>query len=188
MTPARYPSIQVLSGPRFSLLDPRPEDVRIVDIAHSLAHLCRYTGHCSRFYSVAQHSVLTSRIVPEEHTMAALLHDAAEAYIGDISRPMKDALRAYPSAYTDSAGIDLIEKRVEWAVAQRFGFEFPFHPSVKAADNKALLTEQRDLMPLDPILEGWPQGEPLPDKIHPVGPSAAEAMFIARFVELGGEL
>ncbi len=77
--------IQVRSGRKFHPLDPRPEDVDINDIAHALSNLCRFTGHCTDFYSVAQHSVIASQIVPPASALAALLHDASEAYMGDIS-------------------------------------------------------------------------------------------------------
>jgi len=79
--------IQTYTGKRFWPLDPRPEDVDILDIAHSLSLLCRFTGHTSSFYSVSQHSILVAQEVPKRLRLWALFHDAAEAYIGDIARP-----------------------------------------------------------------------------------------------------
>ena len=81
--------IQTYNGKLFSLIDPQPEDVHIADIIESLSKQCRFVGHCKYFYSVAQHSVIVSNIVNEEERLAALMHDAVEAYIGDISKPLK---------------------------------------------------------------------------------------------------
>lgn len=85
--------IQTYSGVKFDLLRPRAIDVRVVDVAHHLSLLCRWVGATRRFYSVAQHSVLVSQAVCEEFALHGLLHDAHEAYVGDLSMPLKDALR-----------------------------------------------------------------------------------------------
>ena len=76
--------IQTYTGRQFWPLDPRIEDIDIHDIAHALSHQCRYSGHCLRFYSVAEHSVLLSHHVAGEHMLWALLHDAWEAYLAAI--------------------------------------------------------------------------------------------------------
>src|ERR1051326_5760594 len=77
------------TGKQFWPLDARVDEIDIEDIAHGLSHICRFGGHCRHFYSVAQHSVLVSRAVPLQLRMAGLLHDATEAYIGDMVRPLK---------------------------------------------------------------------------------------------------
>jgi len=80
------------TGRRFDLLAPKADQVSTLDIAHALSQLCRFNGHTSRHYSVAQHSLLVASIVPAEHQLAALLHDATEAYVGDMTRPLKALL------------------------------------------------------------------------------------------------
>ena len=81
--------IQTMSGVIFYPLDPRPEEIRIEDIAHALSHQCRFAGHCREFYSVAEHSVRVSRELPQEFMLWGLLHDASEAYLVDLPRPIK---------------------------------------------------------------------------------------------------
>ena len=131
------PTILTASGRYFDLLAPERSQFDINEIAHALANLCRFTGHTSRFYSVAQHSVLTSYLVPEEHALAALLHDAAEAYLGDVASPLKHLLPEYAAIYA----------RVESALLAHYGLPSELPPCVKRADLIMLATEKRDLMP-----------------------------------------
>ena len=89
--------IQTYAGVKFHPWDPRPGSIRIVDVAHSLSNLCRFNGHCLEFYSVAQHSCVVAGIAMVESRrldvgMHALLHDAAEAYVGDLVRPVKTGM------------------------------------------------------------------------------------------------
>lgn len=88
------PTLMLASGNRFDLLDPEASEFDIFDIAHGLANVCRYAGQCRSFYSVAEHSILVSEIVPS-FAFEALMHDAAEAFIGDITRPLKALLPEY---------------------------------------------------------------------------------------------
>jgi 5'-deoxynucleotidase YfbR-like HD superfamily hydrolase len=81
--------IQTYSGIKMHPLSPTEEEISIEDIAHALSNLCRFTGHCNKFYSVAQHSVLVSVYSPRDYAMWGLLHDASEAYLNDIARPIK---------------------------------------------------------------------------------------------------
>lgn len=131
------------SGIRIDLADPKPEQITMMDIAHHLAHICRFTGAVSSFYSVAQHSVLVASLVPMELTLPALLHDAHEAYLGDVATPLKQALCS--DQYKQLA------VKFDIAIAQRFGIdrEALRDPEVKRADLIALATERRDFMPPD---------------------------------------
>jgi hypothetical protein len=167
--------IMTYSGREFYPYDPKPEDVRILDIAHALALQCRFNGHCSRFYSVAQHSVIVSTVVPEEHALQGLLHDAAEAFVGDLVRPIKRGLQAFSD----------VEDAVHAACMKAFDLPCDLAEEVRAADDAVLVTEMRDLMP--PYARGLDvQAMPLPGHIVPVGPEEAERMFLARFAELRG--
>jgi hypothetical protein len=121
------PHITTNSGLPFYPLHPRRQDVRVADIAHALSHLCRFTGHTEVFYSVAQHSVFVSRLVPEKFALWGLLHDASEAYIGDVSSPLKSLLQDYR----------YIEHGVEQCVWGAFGLTGKLPPEVKAADVQA---------------------------------------------------
>lgn len=170
-----HASILTSSGTFFDYLEPQKSQFSIVDIAHGLSHLCRFLGHTRVFYSVAQHSVLVSQIVPDEYALEGLLHDAPEAFIGDMVSPLKNILPGYRA----------IEHEIEKAVLSRFGITGPLHPSVKSADLIILATEMRDLLPQTagdwPILDGYP---PLPWNIVPMSPVEAKAAFLERFNEL----
>lgn len=167
------------TGKRVYALAPQPESIDLMDIAHGLSNVCRFGGQCRHFYSVAQHSVLVSELVPPEAARWGLLHDATEAYIGDIIRPLKRELPDYKR----------IEKLWEAAIAIRFGLSLEMPASVKHADHIALTTERRDLMP--PEAQGdWIEDErgflPAPGRIMPLPPNAARELFLERFAYLKG--
>ncbi len=194
MSERRGDWIQTATGRQAWPLDPRPEDVDIADIAHALSQICRFTGHCHEFYSVAQHAVLVSLNVPPEHAAWALLHDAAEAYIGDISRPLKRHLWAGPErgCQLPSEPVKETEERLLMVIGRRFGLSVSAwkaaKPFIDHADMLLLATEARDLMaPLHPAWHHqWLNGYPvLPDPIQPVAPLLAKFMFLERFTELG---
>lgn len=167
--------IQTFSGKRFTPIKPNPDAIVIQDIAHSLSMQCRFSGHVKRFYSVAQHSVLVSYLCNTEDALWGLLHDATEAYLVDIPRPLKRSGQF--GAYLE------FEKNMQTAICARFGLIDLEPVSVKAADKLMLATEARDLMsPLRPDWL-WPVA-PLPLKIEPLMPDAAEELFLNRFYEL----
>src|SRR2546423_8158727 len=106
--------IMLHSGRLFDLANPETSEITVEDIAHGLAHTCRYAGQCDGFYSVAEHSVLVSQVVSFAK-LAALFHDAAEAFIGDVSGPLKRLLSEYRT----------IEKSIALAIFECFGIEWP---------------------------------------------------------------
>lgn len=170
-------NILTANGGIFDFEHPRRSEFTIEDIAHALSHICRFTGHVREFYSVAQHSVHVSHLVPPEHALAGLLHDAPEAFIGDVTSPLKRLLPDYKA----------IEKRVEAEVLGRFGVALPLPDSVKEADLVMLATERRDLMPQDHPRMVWmlpAHIEPRTKTIDPWDPELARQLFLYRFYDL----
>jgi uncharacterized protein len=179
--PEPGPHLQTVSGRRVNPLDPDPAQFDIEDIARALGNLCRFGGHCRSFYSVAQHSVIVSELVQErggdaEDVFAALMHDAAEAYLGDMPHPLKHR-SALGDAFKEA------EDRLEKAIRERFGIRADV-PEVKRADRALLATERRafsaerwrwpeldGVEPLDLTLEAWP-------------PDQAGRIFLERYAEL----
>jgi hypothetical protein len=171
------------TGRRFHFTDPRPEDVCIEDVAHHLAQICRYGGATRSHYSVAEHSVIVSLYVEPAYARQALLHDAAEAYVGDIIRPIKRFL----------AGFDAVEDKVEAAVFARFGIvpTPESNAAVKTIDDRVIVDEIRAVT-ADPSIyteRSWLQGlAPLGANIARLDARAAEHVYLQRFVELFSSL
>jgi len=156
-------------------MDPQPGDVVVEDVAQSLSNLCRFAGHCLEFYSVAQHSVLVSQYVPAGFAFQALLHDAAEAYLVDVPRPVKLELPEYRG----------LEKRVQEVIYRRFGLPAEEPPCIKAADDRVLAQEHRDLMAISPYDWGRLDAlKPLPERIVAWPAGRARAAFLVRFYML----
>lgn len=165
--------IQTYTGRQFWPVDPRPEDIDIEDIAHALSMLCRYGGHCLRFYSVAEHSVLMARHVDSRHAMSALLHDASEAFLVDVPRPIKGSLIGYREA----------EARIERAVAARFGIPATMPDAVKDADYRILTDECRQNMAAPPAK--WStEAEPLGVHLQYWAPHEAAVEFMSEYRRL----
>ena len=167
-------TIATFTGELFTPLRPDVARIRIEDIAHALANSCRFTGHVREFYSVAQHSFLCSTIVSEENALTALLHDASEAYLSDLARPIK-----YQPGLGDA--YKECEARLEEAIAEKFGLPYPWPDEVKWADRVLLVSEQRDLMPNVLRADG---ADYLDFEIAPLIPRKAEHVFLERFREL----
>ena len=166
-------------GKQFYFTDPRPDDIDAKTIAHALSNLCRFGGQCSRFYSVGEHRVNVSRLLPPTMALYGLLHDASEAYLVDIPNPIKQNpnMRWYR----------VIEDLVMDAV--QVHFQLSDNPEawaqVKSADMIMLSTEAHALM--QPFAAPWDE---MPDPIEGFefqfyAPEEAEAVFLERLRELG---
>lgn len=167
-------AIALASGGYFDFMDPAGSDFTVGDIAAALSKLCRFTGHCAGFYSVAEHSWHASHLVAPELALAALLHDAAEAFVGDVAKPLKALLPDYAA----------IERRAEVAIFARLGLPAEIPAEVKAVDLALLAAEQRQVMRNG---DAWPSLagiEPAPVDLGFWSPSKAEVRFMGRYVEL----
>jgi hypothetical protein len=167
--------IQTFSGRKFPLVNPDPEAIDIEDIAHALAMLCRFNGQCLRFYSVAEHSVHVSHEIDPAFALLGLMHDASEAYLGDVPTPLKKTLPDFKE----------MENKLMWAIAEKFGLPEIHSDDLKRADTQLLIDEKAVLMATEP--EPWPLGAPAvknPDRIKGWSPAEAKQQFLARFREL----
>lgn len=159
--------ITTASGRAFNVLHPTPDQIHIEDIAHHLSHLCRFTGATGTLYTVAEHSVRVSNSVPLEDALWGLLHDAAEAYVGDLNKPTKEL--------PELAGYRQIITRIEHAVCRRWGLPLAMPESVRRKDAEWGEVERRCLV----LREGggWqPQ--------YCWTPLVARQRFFQRFYEL----
>ncbi|MFJ5398436.1 HD family hydrolase [Pectobacterium sp. CHL-2024] len=169
--------ISTFTGRHFNYTAPCVDDVDIRDIAHALSQINRFCGHTHWPYSVAQHSVGASYIVPTEFAFEALMHDAHEAYVSDMMSPLKHLLPDYQR----------IETSVEMVVRTRYELPFKTSPEVKRADLIMLATEKDALLHPEsghwPILDGVERSERI---IVPMTALEAEREFMIRFYELAG--
>jgi hypothetical protein len=166
------PYVSTFLGNRFYPLEPRIDKVAIEDIAHGLAYQCRFNGQTCEFYSIAQHSLVVAHLVPEHLRFAALMHDAAEAYLGDMVKPLKVLLPQFAQ----------IEEQVGDIIARTFDIDFSEYAPIKRADLIALATEKRDLMPHS--TERWAYLDdiaPLPEPIVAMDPASAKLAFLAAY-------
>jgi len=169
--------MEVSSGKKVNPFNMYEDDIDIKDIAHALSLICRYGGHCKKFYSVAEHSIRVAENVDQKYKLAALLHDAAEAYIGDNIRPVKYNIPVLQSVEDEILPIIMSRFSVKW---DKRTMEV-----VREADNIVGATEGRDLMY---HVEDWGNlPEPLKDKIIPLElPYSVERFFITKFLDYGG--
>ena len=151
--------VTVYSGRRVWILDPSPEDIDLNDIVHALGNIGRFNGHTSRFYSVLEHSFLVGQGIwkdlgspiqmnedQKRLVRTGLLHDASEAYLSDVARPVKKDPQM--EFYRQLEGLwDLL-------MSQKFDLTFPHPAIVKQHDERALMTERRDLLP-NAAKSGW---------------------------------
>jgi 5'-deoxynucleotidase YfbR-like HD superfamily hydrolase len=190
--------VETYSGAFVDTSAPDPATIKIADIAHALSNVCRYGGHCQRFYSVAEHAVFVSHRVERKHNkfwaLVALHHDDSEAYLGDIPRPMKPLLGDAYVELTEAMDDAVIE-----ALELPF-FAHDFHaPAVKDADNFALFVEARHLLPSQGRQwfgggqgsDQWELGDSIPQRIitpdywqDGLAPAEAAKLFLERHKEL----
>lgn len=174
------------SGRLVRVTDLRSEDICIEDIAHSLAHQCRFAGHVREHYSVAQHSVLVSEFCAPADALWGLLHDASEAYVVDLPTPVK-RLAGIRELYGD------LETQVQHAVCAAFGLAADEPESVLAADYNLVHAEMLDLMPALPVSARAKYarciiGASLPEEIKPWPVVYAKEQFLCRFEALKGAI
>ena len=170
--------IRSVSGKKLWPLSPKVADVSVSDIAHALGYKCRFTGHTKFFYSVAQHSVYVSQMVPREIALPALFHDASEYMLPDVSTPVKWQLKGFKE----------IEEGVLDAVFKKLGLmayreDTSVMAEIKKADLKLRAIEGRDLMPQDET--GYSTEEPDPYFfIEPWGIEQGREKFLARYEQI----
>lgn len=176
--------IQTISGKAFDLDQPKPDMVDFNDIATALSKICRFNGHCRGFYSVAEHCVRVARAMPA-FKIYGLLHDAHEAYIGDITTPTHAALMLMNAG----TSIDDLKEKVDVAIYKAAGIPplagHPAEPLVKVLDKILCQTERRDLLAPPPASWGaaFEQLQPLPEKIEPWAMADAERIWLRAFVD-----
>lgn len=188
-------SILTYTGILFWPMDAKASEVRIEDVAHSLSNMCRFAGHIREFYSVAQHCCIVSNLVEVDKKLsvpsqaflrlAGLLHDASEAYLVDIPRPIKQFLPEYK----------MMEHKLQLVIAEAFNIGggvdglFFDSPIIKNADNLALAIEAKNLVNDSQRL--WTiearAGKHRREKLIPWAPKKAEREFLKRFKQLNAE-
>ena len=169
---------------QFEAFDPACIDIE--DIAHALSMVCRFAGHCPRHYSVAQHSMLVADLVSEEYKLAALLHDASEAYLGDVTSPLKrnEQMRGYRE----------LEKSIQSSIDTHYGID-SHTAAVKEADLRALYIEGRSFWSTEEMA-GWGFDQAIIDWAktsrqtvwpHAPAPEVLKRQFLGYFERFGGK-
>lgn len=165
-------TMQTYTGKLVDLANFREDDVRLPDISHALSIINRFTGHSKCPYSVAQHSVMVSNLCQPEHALWGLLHDASEAYLGDVATPLKNVLPGYRE----------LEEHVQRTIARVFHLPWPMPAAVKEADLRALMGEKRDL--ITGSINWGIDIEPACGPVNPYCWSQAKELFESKYKEL----
>ncbi len=182
MTSVTNNTIRCDSGLYFDLANPSVFAVNINDIASALSKICRFGGHCRTFYSVAEHSCHAAQIAldddqPMECVVAVFLHDATEAYVGDMVKPLKDML----------PGFKEVEKRVANAIGECFGIDFDkWHSVIREIDLAMLIAERRELFTVDSLV--WVdelKARTVKPDFRRHGPEEAQRAFLKMWKMLG---
>jgi hypothetical protein len=169
--------MQTRNGIAFYPIDPRPEEINIFDISSALSKQCRYAGHCIRPYSVAEHCVHVSMASPHEYALTALMHDASEAYLVDIPRPLKRMMSQYRE----------IEAKLEQVIADKYNLTYPFPKAVKDIDNRILSDERIQNMSKPPMPWNTDENlEPIGITLQYWSPARANEEFLDAFYRYGG--
>jgi hypothetical protein len=179
--------IETYTGRQFYYIKPRPDDVCLEDVAYALSNICRYTGHSSIFYSVAEHSCLCAdeaetRGYPDSVALACLLHDSAEAYVGDVNSPLKSLLHGFKD----------IKRAAHNACAAALMPGIVISPEqrliVKDIDIQMLRYEATVLMPSKGYTWNWPDNaaDIVSVGIMRLTPEQARGYFIAKYEQLLG--
>lgn len=164
--------IETYTGRKFNASQPNVFDIHIKDIAHALSMTCRFAGMSNAFYSVAEHSVLVADRLPDKYKLWGLLHDASEAYIGDMPSPFKKFFADYKE----------IESNILKMIVSKYGLDSEEPEAVKVVDKRMLHTEARTLIPGCSWLD---TSKIYPDvKIMALPPQKAEELFLFAFSSL----
>lgn len=170
--------IQTHWGEKFDFL--QPVRAYYMDVAHALSNICRYNGHTRKFYSVAEHSYWVSIYVPQKYALIGLLHDAHEAYVGDVTTPLKRLIPDYQKM-----------EQIAWeCVSKSFGIPVELPQEVKDIDLRIVQNERKLLLGKSPApwVDMIENAEALPNlKIECWHPELAKKMFLERFFDLGGK-
>jgi len=164
--------VQTYSGKKFYPLNPRIEDIDIIDIAHALSLICRYNGHCKELYTVAEHSIYVAESLDPHIAIYGLLHDAAEAYLPDVARPIKPLLKGFKEIENKVLSVIFDKfKLYQWGEVQ---------DKIHKADLSILADEADQVM--GSSTEDWYLPEsPIGTKIYFLSSKGAEMIFLLRF-------
>jgi len=173
--------IYTFTGRLVDPFDLKPQDISLQDIAWSLANKVRFTGHCVVPYTVAEHSIIVSGMVPPEDALWGLLHDAAEAYISDIAKPLKKRYMIYYPACGEYVSFSVVEEEILGRIGAKFGLSLPIPQSVHDADKAACVEEMKRMM----CQKDWIEFTKENDRdVDYMSHSVAYFRFMQRYLEL----
>lgn len=166
--------VSTYSGHRFYVDECNIDEIPLFDIAHALSMNCRYNGHSERFYSVAEHSVLVSMLVPPEDAKWGLMHDVTEAFVPDVPRPFKHLI----------TGFKEFENVLAEKMALYYDLPWPEPESVKYIDKHIVGSEARVIFPEPPDWVDFYDDVCPHDLIKGLPPNKACRLFMDRYEEL----